>query len=249
MKKSALVALLFLTTYNMAGSVNIALAANVADAMVELKKEFALVQPDTKLNVTLGSSGKLTAQIKNGAPYALFLSADMNFPQALYKEGIAVTKPVVYAQGALAYISKTPQDFTQGIALVKNDTIGKIAVANPKTAPYGTAALEAMKHAGVYDEVKEKLVFAESISQTVVYAVTAADIGFIAKSSLYSPNMSQYKEDTHWAEVDPSLYSPINQGIVLLKAGEQNQEAKALYDFILSAKGKEILKKFGYLVP
>ncbi len=249
MKKSALVALLFLTTYSMAGSVSIALAANVADAMVELKKEFALVQPDTKINVTLGSSGKLTAQIKNGAPYQLFLSADMNFPQALYKEGIAVTKPVVYAQGALAYLSKTPQDFTQGIALVKNDTIGKIAVANPKTAPYGTAALEAMKKAGVYDSVKGKLVFAESISQTVVYAVTAADIGFIAKSSLYSPNMSQYKEGTHWAEVDPSLYAPINQGIVLLKAGEQNQEAKALYDFILSAKGKEILKKFGYLVP
>ncbi len=249
MKKSIFVVLMFLTTYSMAGSVSIALAANVADAMVELKKEFALVQPDTKLNVTLGSSGKLTAQIKNGAPYELFLSADMNFPEALYKEGIAVTRPVVYAQGALAYLGKTPQDFTKGMALVKDDAIAKIAVANPKTAPYGRAALEAMKKAGVYDAVKGKLVFAESISQTVVYAVTAADIGFIAKSSLYSPTMSQYKEGTHWAEVDPSLYAPINQGIVLLKAGEQNKEAKALYDFILSTKGKEILKKFGYLVP
>ncbi len=249
MKKSVLVALMFLTTYSMAGSVSIALAANVADVMVELKKEFALAHPDTKLNVTLGSSGKLTAQIKNGAPYQVFLSADMNFPQALYKEGIAVSKPVVYAQGALAYLSKTPQDFTEGMALLKNDAISKIAVANPKTAPYGTAALEAMKKAGVYDEVKGKLVFAESISQTVVYAVTAADIGFIAKSSLYGPNMSQYKEGAHWADVDPSLYTPINQGIVLLKAGEQNKEAKALYDFILSAKGKEILKKFGYHIP
>ena len=249
MKKSIFVALVFLTTYSMAGSVSVALAANVADAMVELKKEFAHISPEIEVKVTLGSSGKLTAQIKNGAPYALFLSADMNFPEALYKEGIAITKPVVYAQGALAYLSKTPQDFTQGMALLKKDAMGKIAVANPKTAPYGTAALEAMKHAGVYDAVKGKLVFAESISQTVVYTVTAADIGFIAKSSLFGPNMTQYKEGTHWVEVDTTLYAPINQGIVLLKAGEQNKEAKALYDFVLSAKGKEILKKFGYLVP
>ena len=249
MKKSIFVALVFLTTYSMAGSVSVALAANVADAMVELKKEFAHISPEIEVKVTLGSSGKLTAQIKNGAPYALFLSADMNFPEALYKEGIAITKPVVYAQGALAYLSKTPQDFTQGMALLKKDAMGKIAVANPKTAPYGTAALEAMKHAGVYDAVKGKLVFAESISQTVVYTVTAADIGFIAKSSLFGPNMTQYKEGTHWVEVDTTLYAPINQGIVLLKAGEQNKEAKAFYDFVLSAKGKEILKKFGYLVP
>lgn len=248
MKKRVLFVWMFLATFTMAGSISVALAANVADAMEALKKEFALISPQTEIKVTLGSSGKLTAQIKNGAPYELFLSADMNFPEALYNEGIAVTKPVVYAQGALAYLSKTPQDFTQGIALVKNDAIVKIAVANPKTAPYGTAALEVMKKAGVYDEVKGKLVFAESISQTVVYAVTAADIGFIAKSSLYGPNMSQYKEGTHWAEVDPSLYAPINQGIVLLKAGEQNKEAKAFYDFILSAKGKEILKNFGYHV-
>lgn len=249
MKKRILFTLLFLSTYSVAGSISIALAANVADAMVELKKEFALIQPATEVKVTLGSSGKLTAQIKNGAPYDLFLSADMSYPEALYQEGIAVTKPVIYAQGALAYLSIAPQDFTKGMALLKNDAINKIAIANPKTAPYGTAAIEAMKRSGVYEETKGKLVFAESISQTVVYSTTAADIGLIAKSSLYGTKMTQYKEGIHWAQVDTALYAPINQGIVVLKAGEKNQEAKAFYDFILSAKGQGILKQFGYLIP
>ena len=92
-------------------------------------------------------------------------------------------------------------------------------------------------------------VYAESISQTVSYAITAADIGFIAKSSLYSPKMTKYKENIHWKEVDPKLYDPINQGIVILKNGSNNKEVQAFYDFMLSDKAKEIMKRYGYLVP
>ena len=91
--------------------------------------------------------------------------------------------------------------------------------------------------------------FAESISQTVSYAVTAADIGFIAKSSLYSPKMAMYKKDINWNDVDPKLYTPINQGIVILKEGEKNSEVAAFYSFILSKKAKKIFNDFGYLVP
>ncbi len=232
-----------------AETIDIAVAANVSYAMDELKAEFNKVYPDTKVNVTLGSSGKLTAQIKNGAPYQLFMAANMKYPEALYTDKIAITKPIVYAQGSLAYLSSKQQDFSKGIKLVESAGIAKIAVANPKTAPYGKAAIEAMKKAGVYENVKNKFVFAESISQTVTYSVTAADIGFIAKSSLYSPKMAQYKEGVNWADVDPKLYTPINQGIVILKNAENNREVKAFYDFMLSAKGKKILNKFGYLVP
>ena len=122
-------------------------------------------------------------------------------------------------------------------------------MANPKTAPYGKATEEALKNAKVYDDIKTKLIFAESASQTVSYTVTAADLGFIAKSSLYSPKMKQYKKGLNWEEVDPSLYTPIKQGIVILKKGESNVEVKAFYDFMLGDDAKEILKKFGYRLP
>ncbi|MDD5202531.1 MAG: molybdate ABC transporter substrate-binding protein [Sulfurimonas sp.] len=231
-----------------AGEINIAVAANVSYAMDALKAEFAKTHPQTEVKVTLGSSGKLTAQIKNGAPYGIFMSADMFYPEALYKENIATTKPLMYAQGALAFLSVKPQDYTKGMQLLEDAAIEKIAVANPKTAPYGIAAIEAMHKSGVYENVKKKLVFAESISQTVSYTVTATQIGLIAKSSLYSPKMAQYKENIHWASVDSSLYAPIDQGIVLLKYAGDSQEYKDFYDFIMSAKAKEILRRYGYIV-
>jgi len=248
MKLKLLFILLF-STYSTAGTIQIAVAANVSYAMDDLKKEFNKVYPNTKVQVVLGSSGKLTAQIKHGAPYQLFMSANMNYPEALYKDKVAVTEPVVYAQGTLAYLSHKPQDFSKGMALLKDEKIKKIAVANPKTAPYGKATIEAMKSASVYEEVKHKFVFAESASQTVSYTVIATDLGFIAKSSLYSSKMKKYKENINWKEVDPKLYTPIQQGIVILKKGEENSEVKAFYDFILSQDAQKILIDFGYLLP
>ncbi len=240
---------LFVYSSLYAGNINIAVAANVSYAIDELKKEFNKLYPNTKVLVTLGSSGKLTAQIKNGAPYMLFMSANMNYPKALCQDNIAVTKPFIYAQGGLAYLSIKEQDFSKGIKLIESMHIKKIAVANPKTAPYGIATLEAMKNGGVYKNVVKKFVYGESISQTVSYAVIAADIGFIAKSSLYSPKMARFKKGINWAEVNPKLYTPINQGIVILKEGEKNSEVLAFYNFILSKKAKKIFTDFGYLVP
>jgi len=247
MKKTVLALLLSISSL-FAGEINIAVAANVSYAMDELKAEFAKISPQTKVQVTLGSSGKLTAQIKNGAPYGVFMSADMKFPEALYGEGMTITKPVVYAQGSLAYLSVQKQDFSKGINVLISKNINKIAIANPTTAPYGKAAIEAMQKAGIYNQVKDKFVYAESISQTVAYATTAADIGIIAKSTLYTPKMSQYKEGINYAEVDPKLYTPIQQGIVLLKFAKENKEYKAFYDFILSQKAKAIFKKYGYII-
>ena len=233
----------------MAGTIQIAVAANVSYAIDNLKKAFNETYPYTKVEVVLGSSGKLTAQIKHGAPYQLFMSANMKYPEALYKDKVAVSKPVIYAQGTLAYLSNKAQDFSKGMALLKDENIKKIAVANPKTAPYGKAAVEAMKNASVYEDVKNKFVFAESVSQTVSYTVIAADIGFIAKSSLYSPKMKRYKENINWKEVDPKLYTPIEQGMVILKKGESSSEVRAFYDFMLSVKAQKILTEFGYLLP
>lgn len=248
MLKRVILGVMVLSMSLFAGQINIAVAANVSYAIGDLIKEFNKTNPNTEVLVTLGSSGKLTAQIKNGAPYHLFMAANMKFPQSLYEENMAITKPIVYAQGSLAMLSAKELDFSQGIEIVAQKEIEKIAIANPKTAPYGAATLEAITNAKLLNSVESKLVYAESISQTVSYAITAADIGFIAKSSLYSDKMSMYKENVNWVSVDSSLYTPIDQGVVLTSIAKENAEAKAFYEFILSQKAKEIFKEYGYLV-
>jgi molybdate transport system substrate-binding protein len=247
MKKIFLV-LVLLCSSIFAGQINVAVAANVSYAMDKLIAQFNKTNPDTKVLVTLGSSGKLTAQIKNGAPFNIFMAANMKFPESLYEEKIAITKPIIYAQGALAMLSAKELDFKKGIDLIKDDSISKVAIANPKTAPYGTAAVEAIKNAKIPDSIESKFVYAESISQVVTYAITAADIGFIAKSSLYDEKMSKYKENVNWVSVDPTLYTPIKQGIVIINNAKDNAEVKAFYDFILSQNAKKIFTDYGYII-
>ncbi len=226
--------------------IKVSLATNVTYAIDELKKEFNKLHPDIKLLTTISSSGKLTAQIRHGADFDLFLSANMKYPKALYKDGIAKTKPVVYAQGSLILLSSQKRDFSKGIDIITDEGIKKIAVANPKLAPYGKATIEAIKSLKLYDKVKDKFIFGESIGQTVIYTLNAADIGFIAKSTIFSPKLKGLKKGENWIDVDPKTYNPIFQGMVLLK---DNKDAKAFYDFMLSDSAKKILKKYGYIVP
>lgn len=246
--KKIILALMVLCSTVFAGQINVAVAANVSYAMDKLIIEFNKTNPNTKIQVTLGSSGKLVAQIKNGAPYNIFMAANMGFPQSLYDDQIAITKPVVYAQGALAMISSKELDFSKGIDIIKESSIEKIAIANPKTAPYGAATMEAIKNAGLEEVTKGKFVYAESASSTVNYATTAADIGFIPKSSLFDENLAQYKENKNWISVDTKLYKAIEQGIVIINNAKDNMEVKAFYDFILSAKAKKIFIDYGYIV-
>lgn len=248
MKKS-IIALLFAASLSYSGEITAAVAANVSYAIESLKAEFAKSHPDTKVQVILGSSGKLTAQIKNGAPYHLFMAANMKYPQALHKENLAITTPIVYAQGALAVLTLQGVELDPALQSLADKKVGKISIANPKTAPYGKASIEAFEKAGLYEAILPKLVYAENISQSVQFAMTAADVGLIAKSTLYDSKMQHYTEGKEWVSVDPRLYTPIKQGIVILKHGEGNTEAKAFYDFMLSPKAKEILKAYGYLLP
>ena len=232
----------------LAGEISVAVAANLSDVIEVFKAEFSKTNPQTKVNTILGASGKFATQIKMGAPFDIFLSADMKFPESLYNEKLTVSKPVVYASGALAMMSIHGLDVNKGMDLLLNEKIHKISLANPKTAPYGTATIEAFKNAKVYEKIESKLVYGESISQAVQFAVTAADVGFVNKSAFYAESMKKYKEGKDWVDVDASLYTPIAQGIVLLKKAEANAEAKAFYDFILSTKAKQIFKAYGYLV-
>ncbi|WP_295005655.1 molybdate ABC transporter substrate-binding protein [Sulfurimonas sp.] len=238
--------LLGLVTLN-AGTLNVAVASNVSYAIQAIKQEFTKKYPDTKIQIILASSGKLAAQIRHGAPYHIFMSADMAYPEALFKDNLTLLTPVLYAKGSLVMFSTTPQDFTLGINLVNSKLINKIAIAS-KTAPYGIATLQALKNSSTYENNKKKLVYAESISQTLSYARIATDIGFISKSALFTPQMFQYTKNKHWIEVNSKLYTPINQGIVILKNAIANKEAKVFYKFILSLEAKAIFKKFGYIV-
>lgn len=236
------------STIAFAGTINIAVAANVSYAIDDLKKEFHKKNPDTKVNVTLGSSGKLTAQITHGAPYDIFISANMSYPNKLYDEKIAITKPIVYAQGALSLLSNTQRSFRHGIYLLENMLVKRIAIANPKTAPYGKAAFEVLENAKILESVKNKIIYAESISQTVTYTLMAADVGIVAKSSLYSKKMKKYKKNIHWVDIDTKLYTPIKQGMSILKHAQQNKEAKAFYEFIQTKEAKMILQSYGYII-
>lgn len=245
MRLHILILMLFLTANTAAANIKIAAAANVSYVIEELKSVFNEDHPDVKLDIILGSSGKLTSQIRKGAPFSLFMSANMSYPQALYDEGKAVTKPVVYAQGILAFLSNKKRNPCKEETVLNDEDIHKIAIANPKTAPYGVAAVEALKNANLYEKNKDKFVYGESVSQTVFYATMAADIGIVAASALHSPQLSQFHEGIHWWDVDETLYTPISQGIIILK---DDKNTRLFYDFILSQQAKKIFKKYGYKV-
>lgn len=226
----------------------VAVAASVQYAMEEIASSFTR-ETGIPVRVSTGSSGKLTAQIKAGAPYDLFISADTAYPQALFAEGFASGPPTVYAYGALAVWSASGVDVSGGLSSLRSEKIKRIAVANPETAPFGVSAVAALRKAGIFEQVKNRLVFGESIAQVNQFVhAQAADAGITAKSSLLAAEIA---EKGRWTEVDPALYPPIAQGIVILKFGAQNnpQTAKKLYTFICSAKGKAILKKHGYTTP
>lgn len=230
-----------------AGEINVFAAANVTYAFDELKAEFAKSNPGTKVTVTLGASGALSTQVKNGAPADVFMAANMKFVQDLYDTQFAVTEPVVYAQGALALFTIRDIDLAKGINAVEG--LKAIAIANPETAPYGKASIEALKNAKIYDKVEKNIVISKSIGDALSQALSAADVGFIAASAMHDKKMAEYKEGKNFVLIDPKLYTPIDQGMVILKHGENNPEAKAFYDFIRSDRAKEIFRKFGYVVP
>ena len=216
----------------------IASAANLTYVMPEIKKAFNKKYPNVKINLVLSSSGKLTAQILRGAPYDVFLSANMKYPLKLYKAGIAKMPPRIYARGAICLFSLKYKD----ISLKNLDKFNIIAISKPQTTPYGKAAIEAFKNVGIYKKIKSKLVFAETIPAVFSYVKSYADVGIVAKSTIYSKNIKSLGT-FYYKEINPQLYHPINQGIILLS---QKKAAKEFYNFMFSKKVKNILKKYGY---
>jgi len=214
-------------------------------AMADITKKFTQ-QTNIKTNLIISSSGKLTAQIKEGAPYDILVSANMKYPNEIQQFKLAATKPKVYAYGKLILWS-TQKYTTPSIEILSSEKIKHIALANPKTAPYGQAAIDILKHHGIYETVESKLVYGESIAQTNQFITSgAAEIGFTAKSVVLSKEMNGKGE---WFEPAPNTYTQIEQGIVRIKRKHDVQnEARQFYDFMFSAEAKKILTEFGYAV-
>lgn len=228
-----------------AQKLRIAVAANAQFVAKVLAEEFKK-RTSIETELIVSSSGKLTTQIEQGAPFDVFLSADMKYPQELYAKQLTTAKPQVYAYGTLVMWAKKGISLKGGIKALTNPAVKKIAIANAALAPYGEAAEQAMERFNALSALKPKLVYGESIAQVNQYLLTgAAEVAFTAKSVVLDPAQ---KSNNNWVEVNTNLYQPIAQGVVMLKSstGASMVQAKKFYEFLFSARGKQILKTYGY---
>lgn len=236
------------TKSNPNNNIIIAAAANVQFAAQEMEMMFEQMTGN-EVELVVSSSGKLTAQILQGAPYDIFISADMKYPDSLYANGFATTPPRVYALGTLVLWSCRDIEISQDLQFLQKDEVQKIAIANPTTAPYGIQAVRLLQYYNLYESVASKLVYGESIAQTNQYiAAGAAEVGFTAKSIVLAPAM---QNKGRWVEMDDRAYDAIRQGIVITKYGDREhpETSAAFLAFLLGNEGRTILEKYGYQLP
>lgn len=226
----------------------VAVAANMKDAFAEIDAAFRATEK-SQMRVVYGSSGNFAAQIMNGAPFNLFISADERFPLELYKQGKTEDAGIVYASGKLAIITKKSTEtksFDSKEVLTKAiQRANKIAIAKPELAPYGKAAVEYLKAEGLWELAKDKLIYGDNIGIATMYVVTGgADIGLTALSLAKSPEVAK---QTSYRLVDIKFYEPLKQRMVLMKGA--TPEAIDLYLFMQGNQAKLILQKYGYTTP
>lgn len=231
-----------------ADTLTVAVAANAEFVFKDLAAEFK-TETGQELKPVINSSGKFVTQIVNGAPYDVFLSADMEFPEKLFQQGYATAAPRPYAYGALVVWTMKDIDTHTWQSALTASSVQKIAIANPQTAPYGREAMKALVKAKLDQTLMPKLVQGESIAQTNQYIYSAvADVGMTAKSVVLAPDMMGKGK---WVEVPRDLYEPIAQGAVILKHGQETNPklAQQFYTFLYSDKARAILEHYGYLLP
>jgi molybdate transport system substrate-binding protein len=234
---------LFIHGQTFAAEVSVAVAANFTDATREIVPLFEKATGHT-VKASFGSTGKLYSQIENGAPFEVFLAADTKRPIKAEKEGLAVPgKRFVYAKGKLVLWSAKKDLFHAGESYLKKGHFAHLALANPKTAPYGLAAQQVMEHLGLWSTLQAKLVQGDSIAQTFQFVATGnAQAGFVAYSQVKA-----WKGAGGSAWVIPAAYyKSIDQAAVLLKKGASNPAAQAFLDFLKSDAARKVIEGFGY---
>jgi molybdate transport system substrate-binding protein len=237
--------LLVLASPASAQALRVAAASDLQFAMNDLAAQFE-AKTGTKLAVSYGSSGNFRTQIQNGAPFDLFFSADAQYPQQLISAGMADGRSLcIYGQGRLVLWAPAGENLhllDRGLAALKDSQVEKIAIANPEHAPYGRAAVEALQKAGIYDQVKSKLVYGENISQAAQFAQSgSAQVGILAWSLTFAESM---KAGERW-EVPAELYAPLQQAAVMVTSSTNKAAAAAFLAFVKSQEGQRILAGYG----
>jgi molybdate transport system substrate-binding protein len=232
-------------------SLTLAVASSMQFAMEDLLNEYQAVHPGVTLKATYGSSGNFFAQIQNQAPFDLFFAADMEYPRKLVEVGLVLNEEVsLYALGGLAlWVPKASPIAVEklGMEALKDPTVKKVAMANPKLAPYGVAAEAALISAGLYEQAAPKIVLGDNITQTAQFVESgAADIGVLALSHVVASKMSG--AGRYWV-VPAASHRAIEQGMVILKQAQDVAAARGFRDFVLSAAGGKVLERHGFKLP
>lgn len=227
----------------------VAAAANLKIALEPLATAFEAEHPGVEVRVTLGASGAFVAQIRSGAPFDLFLSADREYPKKLIEAKLAAPGgDVVYAIGALVVWVPAGSriDLARGLAALAGPEVKKLAIANPAVAPFGRAAERALRGAKLYDAVAGRLVLGQSVAQAAQFASTgAADAALIPRSLTFAPDLASGRT----LEIPQALYPVQEQSGVVLASAAQPELARAFLAFVTGPKGRAILSKYGYALP
>jgi molybdate transport system substrate-binding protein len=231
--------------------VSVAAAANLVYALEAINAEFKQAAPDIAVTSTSGASGNLFAQLKNGAPFDVFLSADTDYPKQVVAAQLGDAATLrTFATGQLVFWTmRSDLGVTDLAAAVRDARVKKLAIAQPRTAPYGRAAQAVLEELGVWSVAQPKLVIGENITQTAQFIETGnADAGFVALSLVKSPKLANRG---HWTDVPAELYAtvPLDHAVVLTKRGADNAAARRYLDFLSSEPAKKIFREYGYRVP
>ena len=226
--------------------ITVAAAADLHYAMDHVIADYRHDHPGDVIDVVYGASGQLLTQIEQGAPFELFFSADSDYPKQLTAHGDAGGQPVPYAVGRIVLWSASIDMRGVQLADLAQPRFGRIAIANPQHAPYGKRAEQALRSAGVWDQLQQRLVYGENIAQTAQFAQSGnAQVGIIAQSLALDPAMAKGS----YALVPPGAYEPLQQSFVLTKRGADNALAQDFAHFMQSAQARSILARYGFTLP
>lgn len=229
------------------GSIMIAAAADLKFAMDEIVSAFRTTRPDDRIEVIYGSSGKFHTQIQQGAPFDLYFSADISFARSLEERGFAATPAQLYAVGRIVLWSSSRDVSNLKLEDLLDPGISKIAIANPRHAPYGKRAEEALRSAGVFNKLQGRLVLGENIAQTAQFVQTGnAQVGIIALALALNPALASAGG---YSLIDDTLHAPLEQGFIVTRHAEGNTLAFDFAAFMAGSEARAIMLRYGFELP
>lgn len=230
-----------------AEKITVAAAADLKFAMDEIVATFKQANPSDEVEVIYGSSGKFRTQIEQGAPYDLYFSADIAFPRELAKNGLAASEVTPYAVGRIVLWSASMDASKMTLDSLIDPKIAHIAIANPRHAPYGKRAEEALRASGLWEKIEAKLVYGENIAHTAQFVQTGnAEVGIIALSLAVNPELSG---KGGYYLIPDKLHEPLEQGFIITRRAEKSALAKRYADYMGSNTARAVMKKYGFVLP